>query len=102
MTVANILCVDDEEEVLLALNRVFRKTDFKIFTASSGQEGLEVINRHKIDIVISDLNMPHMNGNQFLRKVASNSPEIVRLMLTAFTELEDVITSINEGHIFGY
>lgn len=102
MALAKILCVDDEIEVLEALTRVFRKTDFKVYTANSGAEGLEVLRQERIDIVISDLKMPEMNGNQFLRKVASSSPEVMRLMLTAHTELEDVITAINEGRIFGY
>ena len=102
MTLANVLCVDDEIEVLEALTRVFRKSDFKVFTANSGAEGLEMLRQERIDIVISDLKMPEMDGNQFLRKVANTSPEVMRLMLTAFTEIDDVITAINEGRIFGY
>ncbi len=102
MTLANVLCVDDEIEVLEALARVFRKSDFKVFTANSGGEGLEMLRQERIDIVISDLKMPEMDGNQFLRKVANTSPEVMRLMLTAFTEIDDVITAINEGRIFGY
>jgi len=102
VTVANVLCVDDEQDVLDALTRVFRKSDFKLFTANSAALGLEVLRKEAIDIVISDLKMPEMDGNQFLRKVAATSPEVIRLMLTAHTEIEDVITAINEGKIFGF
>lgn len=102
MALATILCVDDELEVLEALTRVFRKSEFNVITANSAAEGLDIIRKQRIDIVISDLKMPEMDGNQFLRKVAATSPEVSRLMLTAFTEIDDVLKAINEGRIFGY
>lgn len=102
MAVAKLLLVDDEHEVLEALQRVFRKVDVDVFTASNGDEGLQTLHNEHIDIVISDLKMPQMDGNQFLRKVASNFPEVIRIMLTAHTEIEDVITAINDGRIWGY
>lgn len=102
MTTCRLLLVDDEQEVLDALSRVFRKLDVTIFTANSGQEGLDVLANECIDIVISDLRMPNMDGNQFLRKAAANYPEVIRMMLTAHTEIEQVISAINEGRIWGY
>ena len=102
MTTSRLLLVDDEQEVLDALTRVFRKLDVTIFTANSGQEGLDVLANECIDIVISDLRMPNMDGNQFLRKAAANYPEVIRMMLTAHTEIEQVISAINEGKIWGY
>lgn len=102
MTTSRLLLVDDEQEVLDALTRVFRKLDITIFTANSGQEGLDILANECIDIVISDLRMPNMDGNQFLRKAAANYPEVIRMMLTAHTEIEQVISAINEGRIWGY
>lgn len=102
MTTSRLLLVDDEQEVLDALSRVFRKLDVTIFTANSGQEALDILANECIDIVISDLRMPNMDGNQFLRKAAANYPEVIRMMLTAHTEIEQVISAINEGRIWGY
>lgn len=102
MTTTRLLLVDDEQEVIDALSRVFRKLDLIIFSANSGQEGLDILANECIDIVISDFRMPNMDGNQFLRKVATNYPEIIRMMLTAHTEIEQVITAINQGKIWGF
>lgn len=101
-TNANILFVDDEPEILTALTRVLRSTGTTVHTASSGEEGLKVLEQQDIDIVVSDKNMPGMNGNEFLQKVAEQWPETVRFMLTAYTELNDVISSINSGKIWSY
>ncbi|TDF39637.1 sigma-54-dependent Fis family transcriptional regulator [Alteromonadaceae bacterium M269] len=99
---ASILFVDDEASILNSLKRVVRDLPFTIYTANSGEEGLEVLSDHSIDLVISDKNMPGMSGNEFLQEVADRWPETVRIMLTAYTELNDVIHVINEGKIWGY
>lgn len=102
MTANRLLLVDDEQEVIDALYRVFRKLDVTLYSANSGEEALDILSKERIDIVISDLRMPTMDGNQFLRKVAATYPEVVRMMLTAHTEIEQIITAINEGRIWGY
>ena len=102
MAQINILLVDDESEVLAALQRVLHKLDAKIFTAGNGKEGLAVLKRQPIDIIISDLKMPEMDGNQFLKVVAQMYPNTVRIMLTGFAEINQVLLAINEGHIWGY
>jgi two-component system repressor protein LuxO len=99
---ASILFVDDEPEILIALTRLLRSTDITVHTASSGDKGLQILEREDIDIVVSDKNMPGMNGMEFLQKVAETWPETVRIMLTAYTELNDVISSINSGRIWSY
>lgn len=102
MPSVRLLLVDDEQEVIEALTRVFRKMELVLFSANSGEEGLDILSKERIDIVISDLRMPEMDGNQFLRKVASTYPEVVRMMLTAHTEVDQVLSAINEGRIWGY
>ena len=99
---ASILFVDDEESVLNALKRAVRKMELEVYTAQSGEQALAVLAANPIDIVISDKMMPGMTGNQLLAKVAEQNPETVRLMLTAHTELEDLIQLVNLGHIWGY
>jgi len=99
---ARILFVDDEPEILHALERITRKIDAEIITAESGEIALEIINETPVDIIVSDMKMPNMNGNQLLEKVAKVSPETVRIVLTGHAEIEMVFSAINEGHIWGY
>lgn len=99
---ASILFVDDEKQILGSLNRVVRDMDLEVFTAPSGEEGLQILEDESVDIVISDKNMPGMNGNEFLQEVAKRWPETVRIMLTAHTELDDIINTINSGKIWSY
>ncbi|MBL4629763.1 MAG: sigma-54-dependent Fis family transcriptional regulator [Paraglaciecola sp.] len=101
-TKTSILFVDDEPEILTSLTRLLRGSDIKVHTAYSGDEGLNILEQHYIDIVVSDKNMPGMNGMDFLQKVSEQWPETVRIMLTAFTELNDVISAINSGRVWSY
>jgi two-component system repressor protein LuxO len=101
-TQARSILVDDEKDILSALTRVVRNMDIDIHTACSGEAGIKILEQHNIDIVISDKNMPGMSGNAFLQKVAERWPETVRIMLTSYTELDDVINTINSGKIWGY
>ncbi|WP_293761999.1 sigma-54 dependent transcriptional regulator [uncultured Paraglaciecola sp.] len=99
---ACILFVDDEPEILTALTRLLRNTGVTLYTATSAEKGLQILEQQYVDIVISDKNMPGMNGMEFLQKVAVLWPETVRIMLTAYTELNDVISAINSGRIWSY
>ncbi len=99
---ACILFVDDEPEILTALTRLLRNTGVTLYTATSAEKGLQILEQQYVDIVISDKNMPGMNGMEFLQKVAVQWPETVRIMLTAYTELNDVISAINSGRIWSY
>lgn len=98
----SILLVDDEVNILAALSRSLRGLKLDIHTANSGNEGLLVLEEKDIDLVISDKNMPGMSGNEFLEQVAQRWPETVRIMLTAYTELDAVISAINTGKIFNF
>jgi two-component system repressor protein LuxO len=101
-TNASILFVDDEVNILLSLKRLVHDMNLEVYTATTAEEGLTILQNNYIDIVISDKNMPGMNGNEFLGKVADEWPDTVRIMLTAYTELTDVISAINAGKIWGY
>ena len=63
-----VLCVDDELNILSSLKRMLALSDYEVFTANSGDEGLKVIEAESIDIIISDVRMPIMNGIEFLKK----------------------------------
>lgn len=99
---ATLLFVDDEANILSSLKRLFRPLGYRIFTAESGAQGLEIMARETVDLVISDMRMPEMNGAQFLEKVREKWPETVRILLTGYAEIGATIEAINKGQIYRY
>ena len=99
---ATLLFVDDEVNVLSSLKRLFRPFGYRIFTAEGGAQGLEIMARETIDIVVSDMRMPQMNGAEFLQKVKEQWPDTVRILLTGYAEISATIDAINKGHIYRY
>lgn len=99
---ATILFVDDEKNILSSLNRLFRPFIDKVFTAESGMAGLEILEKETVDIVISDMRMPEMDGAQFLEKVAEKWPETIRILLTGYADITSTINAINKGSIYRY
>ena len=95
-----VLFVDDEKSILVALRRLCRNTGWDIYTAESGDEGLEIINEHAIDLVVSDMRMPKMNGAEFLEQVVEQSPSTVRILLTGYSEVTATLAAIDKGKIF--
>ena len=100
--VPSILFVDDESNILSSLNRLFRKKNYKIFLATGGHDGLEILKQHKIDVVLSDMRMPEMDGAQFLGKVNEEWPDTVRILLTGYADINATIDAINKGMIYRY
>ncbi len=97
-----LLFVDDEANILSSLKRLFRPLGYRILTAESGAQGLEIMEREAIDLVVSDMRMPGMNGAQFLEQVNERWPETVRMLLTGYAEIGATIDAINKGHIYRY
>ena len=98
---SSILYVDDEESNLRIFKSSFRR-HYTIFTAVSGKEGLEILSKNDIQLVISDQKMPQMTGVEFLEKVTENFPNTVRIILTAYSDTEDIMRAINKCGIFRY
>ncbi|AFM05908.1 signal transduction histidine kinase [Bernardetia litoralis DSM 6794] len=98
---SSILYVDDEESNLRIFKSSFRR-HYSIFTAISGKEGLEILENNNIQLVISDQKMPEMTGVEFLERVAENFPNTVRIILTAYSDTEDIMRAINKCGIFRY
>jgi two-component system NtrC family sensor kinase len=95
-----ILCVDDEKNVLSALQRSFLEEGYEVLSASSGEEGLSILmSVSPVHVVISDYRMPEMNGIEFLREVRRRWPDMVRIVLTAYADVAVIISSINEGQV---
>jgi len=98
----SLLFVDDEKNILSSLKRLFRSEGYAIYLANSGAEGLEILDKEKIDLVISDMRMPEMNGAEFLEKVAKKWPKITRILLTGYSEVSATIDAVNKGNIYKY
>ena len=98
----SILCVDDEPNILSSLRRLFRPKGYQVFVADSGRAGLEILEKEHIDLVISDMRMPEMDGAQFLQQVRVRWPESLRILLTGYSEVGSIIEAINQGEIYRY
>ncbi|MBU0965273.1 MAG: response regulator [Proteobacteria bacterium] len=98
----SLLLVDDEANVLKSLCRELSPAGYRLLTAASAKEGLEIVKGQDIGVVLSDMSMPEMDGITFLEAVASISEDTVRILLTAYGSHESAISAINRSHIFGY
>lgn len=96
-----ILIVDDEEAILESLELTLG-SEYRIFTASSALDGLEILDREDIAMVLSDQVMPGMSGVEFLERVIERNPRAIRMMLTGYADMPALIAAINEGHIWRY
>lgn len=99
---AQILFVDDEPPILNSLKRLFRPSGYRVHIANSGAEALTVLRENPIDVVVSDMRMPEMDGAQFLTNVSEEWPETTRMLLTGYADLTSAIDAINNGSITRY
>ena len=97
-----MLVVDDEPDNLDLLYRTFRR-DFQVSKAESGLQALEVLEREgEVAVIISDQRMPEMKGTEFLSKTVPQFPNTMRIILTGFTDIEDLVEAINSGQVYKY
>lgn len=98
MTQTNkILIVDDEQHVRQLLSKVLRKEGYEIYTAADGREGLQIFQDNNIDVIISDIKMPVMDGIEFLHEVKAQQPDVGFILITAFATTETAIDAIKSG-----
>jgi response regulator RpfG family c-di-GMP phosphodiesterase len=97
-----LLIVDDDLHVARSLVRALRSEDYPLFAAAGGDQGLELVARHEIGVVISDRMMPEMDGIGFLERVRGQSPDTVRILLTGNGSLESAMDAIERAQLFGY
>jgi len=96
-----LLYVDDEPSNLSIFRNTFRR-DYKIYTALTPHEGLEILRREKIDLVLSDQRMPEMSGVEFLKRAIDLQPQPNRILVTAYTDFDALREAVNEAKIFQY
>jgi len=97
-----LLLVDDEENILQTMRRLYRRNGYRILTASSGKEGLEILKENQVGVIVSDQRMPEMSGVEFLSEVKVLYPETIRIVLSGYTELESVTDAVNRGAIYKF
>ncbi|MDP2153926.1 MAG: ATPase, T2SS/T4P/T4SS family [Methylotenera sp.] len=97
-----ILLVDDEPNVLKALQRIFRQENYQITLAGNGQEALEQLKKDTFQLMISDYMMPIMNGAELLKRARDIQPEMIRIMLTGHADTGAVMGAINEGAVYKF
>ncbi|MBW4601359.1 MAG: response regulator [Calothrix sp. FI2-JRJ7] len=97
-----ILVVDDEPDNLDLLYRTFYR-EYKVIKANSGPDALELLAiEGDVSVIISDQRMPMMSGTEFLSLTATQYPDIIRIILTGYTDVEDLVEAINAGKVFKY
>lgn len=97
-----LMVVDDEPDNLDLLYRTFRR-DFRVFKADGAIKALELLDKEgEMAVIISDQRMPLMNGTEFLSKTVERFPETIRILLTGYTDVEDLVEAINSGKVFKY
>ena len=96
-----ILYVDDER-INLELFKINFRNDFEIFVADSAHKGLEILSEQNINVIISDLKMPQMNGLEFIEKIKAETPSKICILLTAFMESDVMLKAINNELVFRY
>lgn len=101
MSKISILYVDDEENNLFSFKATFR-IKYNVHTAINGNDGIEILKKTPIDIIITDQRMPEMTGVEFLEKVIDINAEPIRILLTGYTDMGAVIDAVNKGKIFHY
>ncbi len=99
--VLSLLIVDDERGILNTLEESFRDM-FKVFTANSGTEALQIFRDNEINLVLSDQRMPEMTGVELFGKLKEINPTPVRILITGYSDINVVIRGLNEGLMWQY
>ena len=101
-TSPTVLCVDDEPNVLSALERLLRGRGLRVLVAGGGEAALALLEREPIDVLLSDMRMPGMDGAQLLAIASERWPDTVRLLLTGHSDHDATVRAINAGKVSGY
>lgn len=97
-----VLIVDDEINVLNAFERTLRHQPYTVFTAGGGREALKLLEAREVHLIVSDFNMPQMNGLTFLKQVKALYPHILSIMLTGHSEIQIAVNAINEAGVYKF
>jgi len=97
-----LLVVDDEAHILSAIRRLLRGEGYRVLTAGSAREALDILAGQPVQVILSDQRMPAMNGTEFLARVKVLHPGTVRIVLSGYTELESIMQAVNTGALYKF
>lgn len=97
-----LLLVDDEDGIRKAISRVFMEENYEILTAVSADEALDIFDKTKVHLIISDHRMPGMTGAQLLKEIKQRWPETIRIMLTGNADIQSIMGAVNEGAVYKF
>lgn len=96
-SIKRILIVDDEENTRIGLTKLLSQEGFEVESAANGNDALDLLGQHRVNLVISDINMPDMNGLIFLRELSRKYPSTSVIMITAYGGVESYLEAMNLG-----
>nr|WP_232230317.1 EAL domain-containing protein [Halomonas sp. 1513] len=97
-----LLLLDDEANILRALNRLLRRDGYRVLTASTAQQAFELLATHEVQVIVSDQRMPEMSGTEFLHRAKGLYPDTIQIVLSGYTDLKTVTEAVNEGAIYKF
>ncbi len=97
-----LLFIDDDANILAALKRLFKPLGYNILATKSSTEAFALLEKGNIDLVICDMRMPQMNGAEMLEQIRIKWPDVVRILLTGYSDIDSTIAAINRGEIYRY
>ncbi|RKH56894.1 response regulator [Corallococcus llansteffanensis] len=96
-----LLFVDDEADVLDILSRMFQRR-YRVLTAPTGKAALEILRTETVDVLVTDQRMPEMTGIDLVTAARAEGLDVTTLLLTAYTDPQDIIAAINQGQVYRY
>lgn len=98
----NVLFVDDEDNILLSIKRGLLDEEFGQFYANNGQEALKIMEENEIAVLVTDMKMPGMSGLELIRHTNERYPDTVKIILSGYAQVSNLLAAINSGQIFRY
>lgn len=99
---SRVLFVDDEALILNSLKRGLMDEPYEKFFATSGEDALRIMETHTIGVLVTDMKMPGMSGLELLKTVKERYPDMIKLVLSGYTQLPQVLVTVNQGDIFKF
>lgn len=97
-----MLIVDDEENILRSLKRLLRRDGYRILTANNGDEALQLMARHHVQVILSDMRMPEMSGTKLLKQIRDLYPDTIRMILSGYADINAVTEAVNSGWLYKF
>ena len=102
MEKSNIIIVDDTKEILESFKREMRREPYNVFSATGGEDALEILRENPCKLIISDIKMPRMDGFELLAKVRELYPDMIRVVLSGHSDVNLILNLVNKGGIYRY